>query len=91
MKDTIQKLRDDLIQVRKILKDGTLLTLSREEKDVILTDSQNLLEKLDSFAQSSLMVGLLGGTGVGKSTLMNALAESAISSTSHRRLIRTQF
>ena len=85
MKGTIQKLRDDVIQVRKMLKNGTLLTLSREEKDVILKDSQNLLEKLDSFAHSSLMVGLLGGTGVGKSTLMNALAGSAISSTSHRR------
>jgi len=85
MKDTTQKLRDNLIQVRNILKNGTLLTLSREEKDAMLTDSQNLLEKLDSFAQSSLIVGLLGGTGVGKSTLMNALAGSAISSTSHRR------
>jgi len=85
MKDTTQKLRDDLIQVRNILKNGTLLTLSREEKDAMLTDSQNLLEKLDSFAQSSLIVGLLGGTGVGKSTLMNALAGSAVSSTSHRR------
>lgn len=85
MKDTAQKLRDDLVHVQKILKDGTFLTFSREEQDSMFTDSQNLLGKLESFAQSSLMVGLLGGTGVGKSTLMNALAGSAISSTSHRR------
>jgi len=85
MKDTAQKLQDDLIRFQKILKNGTFLTLSQEEKETIFANSQNLLEKFGSLAQSSLMVGLLGGTGVGKSSLMNALAGFAISSTSHRR------
>jgi len=66
MKDTTQKLRDDLIQVRNILKNGTLLTLSREEKDAMLTDSQNLLEKLDSFAQSFFNSRSFGWNGCGE-------------------------
>jgi len=35
--------------------------------------------------ESYLTIGLLGGTGVGKSTVMNALAGSEIASASHRR------
>jgi GTP-binding protein EngB required for normal cell division len=35
--------------------------------------------------ESFLTIGLLGGTGVGKSTLMNALAGAEIASASHRR------
>ncbi|MEA1935734.1 MAG: GTPase [Thermodesulfobacteriota bacterium] len=85
MKDTVRQLRDDLFHIQNILKDCSFLTLSGEEKETILANSQNLLEKLDLLKQSSLMVGLLGGTGVGKSSLMNALAGSVISSTSHRR------
>jgi GTP-binding protein EngB required for normal cell division len=45
----------------------------------------NLSQKLASVQGRFLTIGLLGGTGVGKSTLMNALAGSEIASTSHRR------
>jgi len=60
-------------------------TLTSDEKEALFINSGNLLERLDSFTKSSLMVGLLGGTGVGKSSLMNALAGSEIAATSHRR------
>lgn len=40
---------------------------------------------LADLSRTVLTVGILGGTGVGKSTVMNALAGSLISSTSHRR------
>ena len=85
MKDPIQKLRNDLTQARKILKEGVFYTLTPDEKEALFITSGDLLEKLDSFTQSSLMVGLLGGTGVGKSSLMNALAGSEIAATSHCR------
>ena len=85
MKDPVQKLRNDLTQARKILKEGVFYTLTPDEKETLFITSGDLLEKLDSFTQSSLMVGLLGGTGVGKSSLMNALAGSEIAATSHRR------
>ena len=85
MKDPVQKLRNDLTQARKILKEGVFYTFTPDEKETLFMTSGDLLEKLDSFTQSSLMVGLLGGTGVGKSSLMNALAGSEIASTSHRR------
>ncbi len=85
MKDSVQKLRDDLTQARRILKEGVFYTLTPDEKETLFITSGDLLEKLDSFTQSSLMVGLLGGTGVGKSSIMNALAGSEIAATSHRR------
>ena len=85
MIDSVQKLRDDLTKARKILREGVFYTLTTDEKEALFITSGNLLERLDSFTKSSLMVGLLGGTGVGKSSLMNALAGSEIAATSHRR------
>jgi GTP-binding protein EngB required for normal cell division len=61
------------------------LTFSDDEKSRIYTRVEQIDEKLDEIGRNSLTLGLLGGTGVGKSTLMNALADSEISSTSHRR------
>jgi GTP-binding protein EngB required for normal cell division len=85
MRDPVHGLRDDLARMRKLLSRGTFLSFSPEEKQGLLTDSQRLLQRLDTLSDSSLTVGLIGGTGVGKSTLMNALAGAEISSTSHRR------
>jgi GTP-binding protein EngB required for normal cell division len=44
-----------------------------------------LTKRLSAVQAGFLTMGILGGTGVGKSTLMNALAGAEISSTSHRR------
>ena len=80
-----QELQNDLQDVQKLLRHGALLSLSSEEKERLLEDSLKLARKLEAIAASSLVVGLLGGTGVGKSTLMNALAGAPIAATSHRR------
>jgi GTP-binding protein EngB required for normal cell division len=80
-----QELQRDLKSIRILLDDKCVLSLSNEEKKHLLDDSIKLAQKLDRVAESSLVVGLLGGTGVGKSSLMNALACSPIASTSHRR------
>ena len=59
--------------------------LSGEKRRELLVTVRSAREKLESLGDNSLTVGILGGTGVGKSTLMNALAGQIIASTSHRR------
>lgn len=85
MKDPIQQLREDLIRAQDLLVQGEFFSFSPEEKQSLVENARQLLHKLDTFVGTSLTVGLVGGTGVGKSTLMNALAGSEIASTSHRR------
>jgi len=80
-----QELQNDLQDGQRLLRHGALLSLSNGEKERLLEDSLKLVRKLETVAASSLVVGLLGGTGVGKSTLMNALAGAPIAATSHRR------
>ncbi len=80
-----QELQNDLRRFQTLLHQGDFLSLSGEEKERLLGESFNLLRKFDALAESSLVVGLVGGTGVGKSSLMNALACAPIAATSHRR------
>ncbi|HQN19955.1 MAG TPA: hypothetical protein PKV86_12475, partial [Syntrophobacteraceae bacterium] len=79
------KLQNDLHRVTMLLHQGAFVSLSGEEKERLLEDAVRLVRKLDTVAESSLVAGLLGGTGVGKSSLMNALAGVPIAATSHRR------
>ena len=80
-----QELQNDLQGVQALLQQGTFLSLSGDEKERLIEDCSKLVRRLEAVAESSLVVGLLGGTGVGKSTLMNALAGSPIAATSYRR------
>ncbi len=85
MKDSLQQLKIDLEQLESLLTRENLLSFSPEERRFLIEESGKIGRRLDSVADSFLTVGLLGGTGVGKSTLMNALAESEIALASHRR------
>lgn len=85
MGDPIEGYRTDLDQIQKFLSQGGLFSFSPEERQKLLGDSQKFLQKIDRLGESFLTVGFLGGTGVGKSSLMNALAGREIASTSHRR------
>jgi len=85
MKNSIHELRNDLIQIRAFLNQGSFLSFSAEERRSLIESSEKLQQKLDAVSESFLTVGLLGGTGVGKSSIMNALAGEPISSVSHRR------
>lgn len=78
------KLRDQLKSVLQFLGDPAI-TLSEVEMAQLERDASGLVRKLDELSETYLTIGLLGGTGVGKSSLMNALAQSPIASTSHRR------
>lgn len=85
MKHSVVELRNDLTQFQALLGEGIFFTFSAEEKDSLLAESEKYLHKLESLAEGFLTIGLLGGTGVGKSSIMNALAGSEIASTSYRR------
>jgi GTPase Era involved in 16S rRNA processing len=85
MNRSVQNLRADLDQVQDILNRGKLSAFSGEDRDRLWKTAADLARKLNDFTDSFLTAGLLGGTGVGKSTLMNALAGAEIASAGHRR------
>jgi GTPase Era involved in 16S rRNA processing len=85
MKQPVQSLQAQLDEVAALLDRGPLFSLTGDESRSLQDQTRRISEKLASIQASFLTVGLLGGTGVGKSTLMNALARSEIASASHRR------
>ena len=85
MKHPFQSLKKELDQIVAVLEQRNFFSLTGEETRSLRDEAGKLLEKLASIQESYLTIGLLGGTGVGKSTLMNALAGSEIASASHRR------
>jgi len=82
---TVEDLHRKLDQFRVLLGGDALLPLTPEQQRSLREDADKLSLKLHSMKESYLTIGLLGGTGVGKSTVMNALAGSEIASASHRR------
>jgi len=85
MKRCGKSLREQITGIGAYLQSATLLSLSVEQRNSLEQTTDKILHKLDSIEQGCLTMGLLGGTGVGKSTLMNALAGSVIAAASHRR------
>lgn len=85
MNHMLEQLRSDATRILALLDQGFPFSLGADEKSFIFKETGRVLHKLDAIEQSILSIGLLGGTGVGKSTLMNALAGSNIASASHRR------
>jgi GTP-binding protein EngB required for normal cell division len=85
MKHPVMSLQKELDQIVVALEQRAFFSLTLEETQSLSEEAGKLSEKLASIQNSYLTIGLLGGTGVGKSTLMNALAGSEIASASHRR------
>ncbi len=85
MNDSYTRLRGSILEAQNIARTMDPVSLSKDERERVVEEAQVLIDKLDAVAQGYLVVGLLGGTGVGKSTLINALAGDPISSASHRR------
>jgi len=85
MKYSVTHLQNELDKALHVLKQHPLLAFTAEETQALREEMERLYQKLASIERSFLTIGILGGTGVGKSTLMNALAGAEIASTSHRR------
>jgi GTP-binding protein EngB required for normal cell division len=85
MTATVAQIRQELERFQGLLHTNSLFSFSEEEKKSLLEDLNELDQRLSTVQASFLTIGILGGTGVGKSTLMNALAGMDIASTSHRR------
>jgi hypothetical protein len=73
-----------LERVEEFLDDNAIFLLPADKRRDLRERTQNLMEKARCPGEL-LYVGILGGTGVGKSTLINALARKEISSSSDRR------
>lgn len=71
--------------VEAVLTSGSFFPISEEERQSLWSRAQEIRRKLHQLEEGTLLIGLVGGTGVGKSTLMNALAQDPIASVSHRR------
>ncbi len=80
-----RRLRERVLRVQEFLEKGTLFGMDEGAREALWGQAAGLLERLDQLSDQCLVAGLLGGTGVGKSTVMNGLAGAEIASTSHRR------
>ncbi|MDY6987273.1 MAG: GTPase [Thermodesulfobacteriota bacterium] len=85
MKHTVDSLGSELDQVVHLLDEPSFFSFTEKKRQALQDKASELSEKLASIEGSFLTTGLLGGTGVGKSTLTNALSGAEIASTSHRR------
>jgi GTP-binding protein EngB required for normal cell division len=85
MTQLVPNLQAQLDKVLRLVEGPSLLALSPREGRDLREQALALSQKLVSAESEPLTIGLLGGTGVGKSTILNALAGSEISAASHRR------
>ena len=79
------RLRDDLERMRSALERSGQLTLADQDRQELNRRLDRIDAGLRAVEDETLIVGLLGGTGVGKSSLMNSLAGAEIASASFRR------
>jgi len=80
-----RQLQKDVNAVRCFVQDPDWVSLGAQEKQELQEAADRFQERLDAAQGASLWAGFLGGTGVGKSSLMNALAQDEVATTSHRR------
>ena len=85
MEPFVEKMKTDLNRTCRLLENGMLLSFSPEEKRQLKSEGQTFLHRLETMETGFLTIGLIGGTGVGKSTLMNALAGKEIAAAGDRR------
>jgi len=78
-----QNVKQNIESIQVWLQDSVIL--SSEQKDHYIQWSEDLASKLEQACQAPLKIGLLGGTGVGKSTIINCLAGAEISVTHNER------
>ncbi len=77
--------RRAIFQLERWMAANTALPLSGEDQADFRRKAERLSQRFRNLEDRFLVIGLLGGTGVGKSSLMNLLAGAPIASVSHRR------
>ncbi len=85
MKNHTLDIQEDLDRIDSLLEQESLFSLTVRERQTLREESKGLRGKLANIEGRFLTVGFLGGTGVGKSSLLNALARENIASSSYRR------
>lgn len=80
-----RKLQQNLDQIRSFVREGDWISLDPKEREELEQAAAGFQTRLDAARGELLCAGFLGGTGVGKSSLMNALAQAEVTGTSHRR------
>ncbi len=85
MQNPLENYRNELRDIQSLLAHRDWITFSDEERRSFIESAEKILARMEGLEMSTLTVGLLGGTGVGKSTVLNALAGERIATTSHRR------
>lgn len=80
-----ERLEERLNETLRFIDELPQWACPAEEKENLKKRAEHIRSKLKELATGVLTIGLLGGTGVGKSTITNALAGETISSVSHRR------
>lgn len=79
------RLQTEVERLSGVVNQARLSILSEEDRQDVKLRLNRVQERLRTVEEETLVVGLLGGTGVGKSTLMNRLAERDIAAASFRR------
>ena len=85
MEPFVEKIRTDLNRTCRLLDDEVFLSFTPGESRQLKTQGRMFIKQLESIESGFLTMGLIGGTGVGKSTLMNALAGKEIAAAGDRR------
>ncbi|SHG32097.1 50S ribosome-binding GTPase [Desulfacinum infernum DSM 9756] len=80
-----EQLERMLAEAKALLRSEGLMPLPEGDREELAARLESLESRLKNLEDRILFIGLLGGTGVGKSSLMNALAGAPIASVSHRR------
>ena len=84
MKITKTDIKQQIERLNQLLSKTEYL-LSKSDRQKFKEEIQRLIDQVEKIGEPVLNIGLLGGTGVGKSTIINALADAQISSVSDRR------
>jgi hypothetical protein len=80
-----RNLQQNLDHIRRFVREGGWISLDSRDREELEQTAAGFQTRLDAARDELLCAGFLGGTGVGKSSLMNALAQAEVAGTSHRR------